>query len=287
MEAGMFAQEHKQSIPKYIKKLGVVTASTGAAVRDIIQIAGRRNPYVQVILYPAVVQGEAAAPSIVKGIRALEALGVDVMIVGRGGGSIEDLWAFNERMVAQAVYDCSVPVISAVGHETDTMIIDFAADLRAPTPSAAAELAVADVRDILGELADAREILHRLMRRCVERDRGKLRQMELRLQVVSPANRIREKKMAAITAEEHLQERMDRVLEKKRHELEIYIEKMKGLSPLEKLNQGYSYVEDESGRNVRSVEQVQAGQKVRIRVRDGQIEAVAQEVRKTKLFSEE
>ncbi len=287
MEAGMFAQEHKQSIPKYIKKLGVVTASTGAAVRDIIQIAGRRNPYVQVILYPAVVQGEAAAPSIVKGIRALEALGVDVMIVGRGGGSIEDLWAFNERMVAQAVYDCSVPVISAVGHETDTTIIDFAADLRAPTPSAAAELAVADVRDILGELADAREILHRLMRRCVERDRGKLRQMELRLQVVSPANRIREKKMAAITAEEHLQERMDRVLEKKRHELEIYIEKMKGLSPLEKLNQGYSYVEDESGRNVRSVEQVQAGQKVRIRVRDGQIEAVAQEVRKTKLFSEE
>lgn len=287
MEAGMFAQEHKQSIPKYIKKLGVVTASTGAAVRDIIQIAGRRNPYVQVILYPAVVQGEAAAPSIVKGIRALEALGVDVMIVGRGGGSIEDLWAFNERMVAQAVYDCSVPVISAVGHETDTTIIDFAADLRAPTPSAAAELAVADVRDILGELADAREILHRLMRRCVERDRGKLRQMELRLQVVSPANRIREKKMAAITAEERLQERMDRVLEKKRHELEIYIEKMKGLSPLEKLNQGYSYVEDESGRNVRSVEQVQAGQMVRIRVRDGQIEAVAQEVRKTKLFSEE
>lgn len=273
LEAGMFSQEYKQSIPKYIKTLGVVTASTGAAVRDIIQIAGRRNPYVQVILYPAIVQGEAAVPSIIKGIKALESLGVDVMIVGRGGGSIEDLWAFNERAVAQAVFDCSVPVISAVGHETDTTIIDFVADLRAPTPSAAAELAVTDIREILGELSAAGEMLHRLMGRSMERKRGILQQMELRLKTVSPVNRIREKKMAALTAEERLQERMDRVLEKKRHELAIYIEKMKGLSPLEKLNQGYSYVEDECGKNVRSVEQVQVGQTVRIRVRDGQIHA--------------
>lgn len=280
MEAGMFSREYKQSIPKYIRTLGVVTASTGAAVRDIIQIAGRRNPYVQVILYPAIVQGEAAVPSIIKGIRALESLGVDVMIVGRGGGSIEDLWAFNERAVAQAVFDCSVPVISAVGHETDTTIIDFAADLRAPTPSAAAELAVTDIREILGELSAAGEMLRRLMGRNIESERGRLQQMDLRLQVVSPANRIREKKMAAMAAEERLQERMDRVLEKKRHELAIYIEKMKGLSPLEKLNQGYSYVEDESGKNVRSVEQVQVGQTVGIRVRDGQINAVVNGVKK-------
>ena len=273
LEAGMFSQEYKQSIPKYIRTLGVVTASTGAAVRDIIQIAGRRNPYVQVILYPAIVQGEAAVSSIIKGIKALESLGVDVMIVGRGGGSIEDLWAFNERAVAQAVFDCSVPVISAVGHETDTTIIDFVADLRAPTPSAAAELAVTDIREILGELSAAGEMLRRLMGRSMERKRGILRQMELRLKTVSPENRIREKKMAAMTAEERLQERMERVLEKKRHELAIYIEKMKGLSPLEKLNQGYSYVEDECGKNVRSVEQVQVGQTVKIRVRDGQIHA--------------
>ena len=269
--SGMFSQECKRLIPRYIKTLGVVTASTGAAVRDIIQIAGRRNPYVQVILYPAIVQGEAAAPSIIKGIRALESLGVDVMIVGRGGGSIEDLWAFNEREVAQAVFDCTVPIISAVGHETDTTIIDYVSDLRAPTPSAAAELAVTDVREILGEMEARREALNRLIGRCMERERGKLRHLELRLGAVSPANRIRENRMAAMGAEERLQERMGRVLERKRHELAIFIERMKGLSPLEKLNCGYSYVEDESGKHIGSVEQVRTGQTVRIRVRDGRI----------------
>ncbi len=126
-EMGMFALEYKQPIPRFIKTLGVVTAPTGAAVRDIINIATRRNPYVQIILYPALVQGEQAPASIVNGIHALERLGVDVMIVGRGGGSIEDLWAFNEEIVAQAVFDCCVPIVSAVGHETDTTIIDFVA----------------------------------------------------------------------------------------------------------------------------------------------------------------
>ena len=141
-EMGMFAPEYKQPIPAYIRTLGIVTAPTGAAIQDIRNIAHRRNPMVRLILYPALVQGEGAAASIVNGIRALEALGVDAMIVGRGGGSIEDLWAFNEEIVARAVFDCSVPIISAVGHETDTTIIDYVADLRAPTPSAAAELAV-------------------------------------------------------------------------------------------------------------------------------------------------
>ena len=147
-EKGLFAPEYKQPIPFYAKKIGIVTAPTGAAVRDIINVATRRNPYVQLILYPATVQGETAKESIVCGIKALEAYGVDVMIVGRGGGSIEDLWAFNEEVVAQAIFDCSVPIISAVGHETDFTIADFVADLRAPTPSAAAELAVTDIREI-------------------------------------------------------------------------------------------------------------------------------------------
>ena len=272
-ESGMFAPEYKRPIPKFIRTLGVVTADTGAAVRDIIQIAGRRNPYVQIILYPAIVQGEAAVPSIVKGIRALENLGVDVMIVGRGGGSIEDLWAFNEREVAQAVFDCSVPVISAVGHETDTTIIDFVADLRAPTPSAAAELAVTDIREICGTLDSGRDTLNRLMQRKIQEKRMQARQMELKLKVASPASRIRERKMTAISAEEKLQERMKRLLEKRRHELAIYIERMKGLSPLEKLNSGYSYVEDGAGKNVRSVRQVREGQDITIRVKDGRIGA--------------
>lgn len=272
-ESGMFAPEYKQPIPRFIKTLGVVTADTGAAVRDIIQIAGRRNPYVQIILYPAIVQGEAAVPSIVRGIRALEALGVDVMIVGRGGGSIEDLWAFNEREVAQAVFDCSVPVISAVGHETDTTIVDFVADLRAPTPSAAAELAVTDIRDIMNGMAKYEDALSRLMQRKLQDSRSQARHLELRLKLASPESRIRERKMAALSAEERLQERMRRLLERRRHELAIYIERMKGLSPLEKLSSGYSYVEDSAGHNVRSVRQVREGQDITIRVKDGHIAA--------------
>ena len=132
-ERGMFAPEYKKAIPPYIRTLGVVTAPTGAAVRDIINIATRRNPYVQIILYPAIVQGDGAAESIIRGIHALQKQKVDVMIVGRGGGSIEDLWCFNEESVAEAVFDCEIPIISAVGHETDTTIIDYVADLRAPT----------------------------------------------------------------------------------------------------------------------------------------------------------
>ncbi len=272
-ESGMFSQEYKQPIPKFIRTLGVVTADTGAAVRDIIQIAGRRNPYVQIILYPAIVQGDAAVPSIVNGIRALERLGVDVMIVGRGGGSIEDLWAFNERAVAEAVFNCSVPVISAVGHETDTTIIDFVADLRAPTPSAAAELAVTDIEDILGAVCRYEQGLNRLIRRKTEDSRIRLRNMELQFKAHSPAGRLREKKMTALSMEERLQERMKSVLTDRRHALQLYIERMKGLSPLEKLSSGYSYLEDESGRNIRSVEQVSVGSRIAVRLKDGRIKA--------------
>ena len=272
-ESGMFAAEYKQPIPRYIRTLGVVTADTGAAVRDIIQIARRRNPYVQIILYPAIVQGEAAAASVVRGIRMLERTGVDVMIVGRGGGSIEDLWAFNEREVAQAVFDCSVPVISAVGHETDTTIIDFVADLRAPTPSAAAELAVADIREVLGEVEVYRNELQRSIQRKLQDSRMEMRQAKLRLKAVSPAGRIREKKMRLLGLEEQMQHRMERLLQERRHEMEIYVQRMKGLSPLEKLSSGYSYVSDQNGRNIRSVEQVEAGQLVTVRVKDGSFEA--------------
>lgn len=277
-EAGMFAPEYKRPIPKYIRTLGVVTASTGAAVRDIIQIASRRNPFVQIILYPAIVQGEAAVPSILNGIRALESFGVDVMIVGRGGGSIEDLWAFNERAVAEAVFNCSVPVISAVGHETDTTIIDFVSDLRAPTPSAAAELAVADVREVFSRLASCRDLLDRGMNRKLREDRDRARRMELQLKSFAPASRIREQKMTALQMEERLQERMQRSIQSRRHMLAIYIERMKGLSPLVKLNSGYSYVMDEDRRNVRSVSQTAPGQKLIIQMKDGRLGAVVERV---------
>lgn len=272
-ESGMFAVEYKQPIPRYIRTLGVVTADTGAAVRDIMQIARRRNPYVQIILYPAIVQGEAAVPSVVRGIRTLEKLGVDVMIVGRGGGSMEDLWAFNEREVAQAVFDCSVPIISAVGHETDTTIIDYVADLRAPTPSAAAELAVTDVREILSQLEADRMMLNRLMQRKLQDGRTEIRQRELQLRALSPMGRIRERRMRLLNMEEQLQNRMEKLLGARRHALAIYIEKFKSLSPLEKLNSGYSYITDGDGSNIRSVKQVREGQELEITVSDGSFRA--------------
>ena len=279
-EEGMFAPEYKQQIPKYIHTLGVVTADTGAAVRDIIQIASRRNPFVQIILYPALVQGASAAPSIVNGIRALERQGVDVMIVGRGGGSIEDLWAFNERMVAQAVFDCSVPIISAVGHETDTTIIDYVADLRAPTPSAAAELAVTQVSDIENEILDRQDRLYQWMGRVLQHKRQQADQMEMRLKYLSPASRIREKRTYSIQLEDRLQNRLQAILRERRHNLALYIERMKAVSPLEKLNSGFSYVEDTDGKNIRSVTQVEAGERLRIRVSDGVIDTRVEQIQK-------
>ncbi|MCM1570106.1 MAG: exodeoxyribonuclease VII large subunit [Roseburia sp.] len=283
-ELGMFAAEYKRPIPRYIRTLGIVTAQTGAAVRDIMQIAARRNPYVQLILYPAIVQGEAAKESIIKGIRSLESLGVDVMIVGRGGGSIEDLWAFNEREVAQAVFDCSVPIISAVGHETDTTIIDFVSDLRAPTPSAAAELAVTDIREILGNLEEYEKNFQNLLRRLVGQKRQQIYAYEQRLRLSAPSSRIREKKLYGIQLEEKLQERMQRFIHIRRQNLALYVEKLKGLSPLERLNGGYSYVEDENGNHIRSVSQVQTGQRLRIRLKDGRMEATVTGVGKEESY---
>lgn len=170
------------------------------------------------------------------------------MIVGRGGGSIEDLWAFNERMVAQAVFDCTVPIISAVGHETDTTIIDYVADLRAPTPSAAAELAVTAANDIDQEILSGQERLYRQMDRVLQRKRQQAEQREMRLKYLSPANRIREKRTYSIQLEERLENRMQTILRDRRHTLALYIERMKAVSPLEKLNSGFSYVEAADGK---------------------------------------
>lgn len=282
-ELGMFAPEYKKPIPGFIRTLGVVTADTGAAVRDIIQIATRRNPYVQILLYPAIVQGEQAPESIVRGIRALERQGVDVMIVGRGGGSIEDLWAFNDRMVAQAVFDCSVPIISAVGHETDTTIIDFVSDLRAPTPSAAAELAVYDIRQLTETLEDIARRLGKGMQRRLSGERVRLENCRLRLGAVGPESRLRERRAYLIQLEERLQRGMEDALQERKHRMALYIERMKGLSPLRKLSSGYSYVTDEEGGAVRSVQAVQPGQTVTIHVTDGLIKARVTEREKAAL----
>lgn len=268
-EQGMFDPCYKQQIPQFVRKLGVVTAPTGAAVQDIINISKRRNPYIQIILYPAIVQGELAADSIVAGIHALEKEGVDVMIVGRGGGSIEDLWAFNEEKVAKAVFDCSIPIISAVGHETDTTIIDFVSDLRAPTPSAAAELAVFELAALDERFNDAFNRLVREMELVIKRERRKVENAISRLNAVSPQSKIREKRTYLIKLEDNLSAGMERVIRNRRHRLDIFIERMNGLSPINKMSTGFAYVSDGSGKMVKDVKNVNKGDKLDLRLVNG------------------
>lgn len=272
-EMGMFAPEYKQSIPKYAKTVGIVTAPTGAAIQDIRNIAGRRNPYVQLILYPALVQGEGAVASIVQGIQAMESLQPDVLIVGRGGGSIEDLWAFNEEAVARAIFECSIPVISAVGHETDTTIADFVADLRAPTPSAAAELAVFDIQSFYEKLAHEKMQMNRRMEARLERAKQKEEYLAKQLQLLSPENQINSKRQYAMDLEERLGQLMQRTLRENQHRLELLAGALDGLSPAKKLSQGYSVVRNRQGKNIRKTEDVKTGETLQIHVMDGTIEA--------------
>ncbi len=272
-EMGMFAPEYKQSIPFYVKRLGVVTAPTGAVIQDIRNVAYRRNPYVQIVLYPALVQGEGAVESIVRGIETLDRLHLDVLIVGRGGGSIEDLWAFNEEPVARAIFNCETPVISAVGHETDTTIADYVADLRAPTPSAAAELAVTDIRGILERMDQYRRRMNYSLQTQVQQARTRLQSYQARWNYLNPVQRLEKQKDRLADAERRLQENMEAVLQNKRHRLELYIRQMQGLSPLDKLNQGFSYVENQEQRPVTRIAQVQEGELLKIQVTDGTIEA--------------
>lgn len=279
-EMGMFAQEYKQPIPPFVRKLGVVTAPTGAAVQDIRNVSLRRNPYLQIILYPALVQGEGAAESVAKGIRMLDEAGVDVIIAGRGGGSIEDLWAFNEEVVARAIFECRTPVISAVGHETDFTIADFVADLRAPTPSAAAELAVYDYRSVLEAAGSLRERLHRAMWGKTELFRERLSGYQTKLSYVSPQNRLREDRQRLISLEEAVETAMNLKIKEERQRLSVYLERFSGLSPLKKLNQGYSYVADEKGKTVTSVDGIKEKDRLFISVTDGTIETEVSSIRK-------
>lgn len=280
-DMGMFAQEYKQPIPKFIRTLGVVTAPTGAAVQDIRNISLRRNPYIQIILFPALVQGEDAADSIVQGIQVLDRAGTDVIIVGRGGGSIEDLWAFNEEKVARAIFECRTPIISAVGHETDFTIADFAADLRAPTPSAAAELAVADFRQTVQNVRMLSERLRQGMQRKTELTRVYLKQYQLRMQYLDPAARLRDNRQRLADLDDAIRQAMKDRLTEYRYTLGIYLERYRGLSPLYKLNQGYSFVADKSGKGITSTGQVCTGDMIEISVTDGVIEAEVQSVRKS------
>jgi exodeoxyribonuclease VII large subunit len=270
-EEGLFAASHKKPIPQFPKKVGIVTASTGAAIQDIINISKRRNPYVQLILYPAQVQGQGSAQSIAKGIEVLDKLGLDTIIVGRGGGSIEDLWAFNEELVARAIYNCNTPIISAVGHETDFTIADFVADLRAPTPSAAAELAVNDYMVFVSTLREYKRKLNREMQQLLSAKQSKIKEYKLRLYYASPAYQIKQKRQFIIETEQKLLTLMNQRIKENKHKLELYITKLEGLSPLSKLRKGYALVVGEDNKPVRSVKQVKTDELLTVSLLDGDI----------------
>lgn len=271
-ERGMFAPEYKQPIPAFVQTLGVVTAPTGAAIRDIIQISQRRNPYVQILLYPAQVQGEGAAESIAAGIRCLDARHPDCIIVGRGGGSLEDLWAFNEEIVAQAIFDCETPVISAVGHETDTTIADYVSDLRAPTPSAAAELAVYDYYAFMADLRQKQVLLERRMQDHLQRARDSVKRQQLKLALYRPEYRIANLRQTLADTEDRLHSILDRRLERERHRLGLLAAQLDRLSPLKRLGGGYAFVADEEDRPIVSVDAVERGDILHVTLRDGKVE---------------
>ena len=272
-EMGMFAPEYKKPIPRFAKRIGIVTAPTGAAIRDIMNVSARRNPYVQLVLYPALVQGDGAAASIVKGIEMLDRHGVDVIIVGRGGGSIEDLWAFNEEPVARAIFNSRTPIISAVGHETDTTIADYVADMRAPTPSAAAELAVFEYQAFATYLEEKRLKLKRALLQKVQVERMKMERYRLKLTYLHPRNKLREKQQRSVEIEQKLRNLMERRLSDAKQKLAIYVERMKGASPLAKLNQGFSYVASNQGTVVKSTSSVKKGDLLSIYMTDGIVRA--------------
>ncbi len=279
-EMGMFAAEYKQPIPRYVRNIGVVTAATGAAIQDIRNITSRRNPYVQLILYPAQVQGEGAAATIVEGIRTLDELGLDVIIVGRGGGSIEDLWAFNEESVARAIFDARTPIISAVGHETDVTIADYVADLRAPTPSAAAELAVFDYRQFEEDRLSYAVSLNHAFGNHLERARSRAQQDLLRLKIHDPTRQIRERRQRLTDLEDHLREGMERVWEKAGQRLALLSGRLCADSPLKKISNGFGFITGEDGKSIQSIDEVTVGEQLTVRIRDGSIKATVTDTEK-------
>ena len=283
-EMGMFDSQYKRPIPRYAKTIGIVTASTGAAIRDIMNIAQRRNPYVQLILCPAQVQGENAKYSIVRAIQRLDSMGLDILIVGRGGGSIEDLWAFNEEMVARAIFACKTPVISAVGHETDVTIADYVADMRAPTPSAAAELAVFDYRQFAEQTEGYRQALIRSAERQVEKNRYRTSEYRYRLSLKHPQKKLDDRRQRAADMEEQINRLMKEKLLEARHRLALLSGRLSGVSPLEKLSQGYGFISGSDKKKIVSVHQVKQGDRIDIYVQDGKISARVETAEDTGLY---
>ncbi|MDO4488114.1 MAG: exodeoxyribonuclease VII large subunit [Eubacteriales bacterium] len=280
-ERGLFDEGYKKPIPRYAQRIGIVTAETGAAIRDIVNVSTRRNPYVELILRPALVQGEAAAADIAAAIAELDAMGLDTIIVGRGGGSIEDLWAFNEEIVAEAIFNANTPIISAVGHETDFTIADFVSDLRAPTPSAAAELANFDFYALNEQFAYYENRLDGLMDIKLRMLRERTRTLEARLNSLSPAEKVRRLKEKLGNYEKLIERAIDHKLGITRNYLRALAGRLDAGSPLKKISGGFGYL-TVNNKAVRSVDEVSTGSTVVTYLNDGKILSTVTEILKEK-----
>lgn len=271
---GMFDASHKKPIPILPKAIGVVTSQTGAVIRDIINVTTRRLPNVHIKLYPAAVQGTGAAETIVKGIAYFnEAKNVDVIIVARGGGSLEDLWPFNEEITANAIYESEIPVISAVGHETDFTIADFVADLRAPTPSAAGELAVPDKKEWLWKLQNINHRMALSLKKTVEAMRVRYQKILQSKVMKQPLDLLNEKRILLDTNSKNIITTMRYQWEKKQHAFATQVTALEALSPLKTLARGYALVEDSSGQVITKVNQLTPQQEIKLMLSDGEATA--------------
>ncbi|SHI46835.1 exodeoxyribonuclease VII large subunit [Pseudobutyrivibrio xylanivorans] len=270
-ESGMFDAMYKKSLPTHAMRIGVVTAPTGAAVHDIIRVSKTRNPFVQIILYPAQVQGEGAAPSIISGIQCLDEMDLDVIIVGRGGGSIEDLWAFNEEEVARAIFRANTPIISAVGHETDVTIADFVADRRAATPSQAAELANFVYQDFANQITRYSDKLERNLDFRLQAYQERLNSYKQRLQLLRPENKIKANEERLSNISIRLQNLIQVKLDRYENRLVALSGRLDGLSPAKKLATGFGYITDQAGNRVDTIEQISVGDSINIRIKDGEL----------------
>ena len=272
-EEGLFDEDHKKKIPFMPETIGVLTSSTGAVIRDIINVSTRRNPNVHIRLLPVPVQGEGAAPKIARAIEIMnEKKLCDVLIIGRGGGSLEDLWPFNEEVVARAIYDSEIPIISAVGHETDYSISDFVADLRAPTPSAAAELACADVRDLLESIKLYQNRLRMSLKRSVDVMRLRYEKCMSSRAFKDPKQRINDNYMAVEMYMKTMENEVMKKLKDSKLEAAKLITKLDTLSPLKTLTRGYSIVETD-GKVITKAKDLKKDMQIDLRFQDGNAKA--------------
>lgn len=272
-EKGLFDEKNKKTVPRFASKVGIVTSPTGAAIQDIINVSKRRNPYVELILYPALVQGENAYKSIIKGIKALDKIDVDVIIVGRGGGSIEDLWSFNEEELAIAIYEAKTPIISAVGHETDFTIADFVADIRAATPSQAAEIANFEYSKFVSDLDNINIRMKNSLRTKLALLNNILQTYKLKLASFSPTRRINGYRTYLVEIDNRLNKKINTKLNDAKSKLAVYATKIEALSPLKRIANGYAYVADDLGNRISKVKDIKKDSIINLSFIDGKVSA--------------